>query len=150
MKYLVYLAGPITGCTYEGANDWREYAQRAFAPNIAGLSPMRGKEYLKNQGAMPHTYEHILSTQQAIMGRDMFDVRRCDMLLVNMLGAKVVSVGTVLEIGAAYALNKPVVLVMEKEGNPHDHPMVRQACAWRVEALDEGILVVNATLGVQE
>ncbi len=45
----VYLAGPISGCSYEGCTDWREQVIRDLAQaGIKGLSPMRAKEYLKD------------------------------------------------------------------------------------------------------
>ena len=45
---LVYLAGPITGLTFDGCTDWREYAKKSLAEaGIDGLSPMRAKDYLK-------------------------------------------------------------------------------------------------------
>ena len=46
-KPLVYLAGQISGLSYDGAVDWRKDAiTRLDAEGITGLSPMRGKEYL--------------------------------------------------------------------------------------------------------
>ena len=50
----VYLAGPITGLTFEGCTDWRDYAIASLADNaIKGLSPMRAKEFLKHLGPLP-------------------------------------------------------------------------------------------------
>jgi hypothetical protein len=84
------LAGPITGCSYEGATDWREYAGKRLAPEISGLSPMRGKEYLLHLQSISGTgeeYAHfgVLSLPRGIMTRDRFDCTRCDVLLVNLL-----------------------------------------------------------------
>lgn len=40
----VYLAGPITGLTFEGCKSWREYAIAKLEPRgIRGLSPLRAK-----------------------------------------------------------------------------------------------------------
>lgn len=148
IEHYVYLAGPISELTYEGATDWREHVRGQLQWNIIWLSPMRGKDYLKGEQSLPQTYDQsVLSTESGIMGRDMNDVRRSDMLLVNLLGAKRVSLGTMLEVGAAFILNKPIVLVMEPTGNPHEHPMLRRACAWRVPTVDEGIAVVKSVLG---
>jgi nucleoside 2-deoxyribosyltransferase len=146
---LLYLAGPIKGCTYHDCVDWREEVAAAMPPNVICLSPMRYKSYLEGELAIAGEYErHVLSTRQAIVARDGFDVRRADLLLVNLLGAERVSIGTVWEIGVAHALNKPMVLVMEQDGsNVHDHPMVNVcAGAFHVETLDEGIQVAQAIL----
>ena len=43
--HTVYLAGPITGLTYDGATDWRHaVAADLNSVGIKGLSPMRGKD----------------------------------------------------------------------------------------------------------
>lgn len=143
--FIVYLAGPITGCSYDGCTDWRELAMKKFPEGVVGLSPMRSKEYLIGKTTVADQYdEKVLSTQRGIFARDSWDCRRCDAILINMLGAETVSIGTVMEIAWAHAFNKPVVLVMEKEGNIHEHSMLREACPWRVETLDEGIAVIAA------
>ena len=50
----VYLAGPITGLTYDGATDWRAYAKARLAKfGIQAVSPMRAKEFLKALPSMP-------------------------------------------------------------------------------------------------
>src|SRR5271167_1832462 len=112
---LVYLAGPITGLTYEGCVDWRQKAIDYLDQfGIQGLSPLRSKDYLLQETSVADSYEEkILSTQRGIYGRDKFDCERADVVLVNVLGAKRVSIGTVMEIAWATGKNTPVVLVME-------------------------------------
>jgi hypothetical protein len=61
-----------------------------------------------------------------------------------MLGAETVSIGTVMEISWAWSFRNPIVLVMEKEGNIHEHAMIREACPFRVETLEEAIEVLAA------
>jgi hypothetical protein len=51
-----------------------------------------------------------------------------------------------IEIGWADAHRIPIILVMEKEGNIHDHPMVRECVSFRVETLDEAMAVAEAVL----
>lgn len=157
----VYLAGPITGLSYGGCTDWRKYACEQLAnTGIVGVSPLRAKDYLKNETAIGDSYEHIaLSTSRAITTRDRFDCVRADTLLVNLLGAERVSIGTVMEIAWADAARVPVVLVMEpaveentglvaSKGNVHEHAMLRECVGFRVQTLDEGLNVVKAILGV--
>ena len=145
----VYLSGPITGCSYGGCTDWRKYVAEHLARDIVAVSPLRGKEYLKTLDSMPHTLEDkAMSSQRGIMTRDRHDTSTCDATLANLLDTKIVSIGTVMEIAWADMLRKPIVLVMEKEGNLHDHPMIREAAGYRVETLDEGIVLLNALLSL--
>lgn len=143
MSYLVYLAGPITGLSYDGAVDWREHAIKTLADSgIMGLSPMRGKQYLAGKEYVADSYaEFTMSTPKAIVTRDRFDSTRCDVLLVNLLGSKKVSIGTVMEIAWADAARIPIVVVMEK-GNIHEHSMLVQVSGYVVETLEEAIQVV--------
>lgn len=152
--YTVYLAGPITGLTYDGCVDWRQNAIEELAKhNIQGLSPMRAKEFLKNKATIedtPDLEDQVLSSQRGIYGRDKFDCHRADLLIVNMLGAKKVSIGTVMEIAWAAAINTPIVLVMEEEGNIHQHMMLAEACPFRVTTLHDALRVTVAILAPQQ
>jgi nucleoside 2-deoxyribosyltransferase len=143
---LVYLAGPITGLSWGNATDWRDHARTSLAKNgINGLSPLRAKDYLAKEDAIAVQYDnYVMSTGKGITTRDRWDCLRCDALLVNLIGAKKVSIGTMMELGWASAAHKPIILCMEDEGNPHDHAMVREVCGFVVNTLDHGIEVVKA------
>jgi len=143
---IVFMSGPITGCSYAGCTLWRDYVKHCLV-GVHCLSPMRSKENLANETEIKDTYsEDVLSCDRGIMSRDLWDCRRCDIMLVNLLGTKRVSIGTVMEITCAYENRIPIVLVMEREGNPHDHSMIREAAGFRVTSLDEGMLVVKSLL----
>lgn len=152
----VYLAGPISGLDYEGATDWRERAiAELAAAGIKGLSPMRAKEYLRSAydagggfSATCEEYGHLspLSGPRGIMTRDRFDAVRCDVLLVNLLGATRVSIGTMMEIAWADLSRTPIVVAMESEGNVHEHAMLGEAIGFRCDTLDEAVHVVKAIL----
>ena len=148
--FTVYLAGPITGCTYGDCTDWRGWVIDNLPQGIVGLSPMRHKEYLleRTSGAdLGHVADQypdfVLSSQRGIFARDHWDCKRCDALLVNMQDAERVSIGTVMEIAWAHAYGKPIVLIME-DGSIHDHSMLREACPFRVKDLDEAVEVLSA------
>lgn len=146
----VYLAGPITGLSYGECTDWREYAIKELdAAGIRGVSPLRAKSYLSNEGKIADSYEQIvLSSSRGITTRDRWDATRCDVLLASLLGADRVSIGTVMEVAWADLSRIPIVLVMEKEKNLHDHAMLREVAGFRVETLEEGLNVVKAILSV--
>lgn len=147
---LVYLAGPITGMDYSGATDWREAAISELAQaGIRGLSPMRAKSYLRDQGVLgAGCYGHLnaLSSARGITTRDHFDTTRCDVLLVNLLGATKPSLGTVMEIAWAHTRHTPIVVAMEPAGNPHEHAMICEAIGFRVRTLPEALEIVKAIL----
>lgn len=145
--YLVYLAGPISGLSYDESCNWRQQVIDRLPDGIGGLSPMRAKSYLSTESSIGDQYpDWPLSTQRGIYARDIFDCHRADVVLVNLLGAEKVSIGTVMEIAWAANNNVPVVLVMEKEGNIHDHAMIREACPFRTDDLNEAIDLVSAIL----
>jgi nucleoside 2-deoxyribosyltransferase len=80
------------------------------------------------------------------MTRDYFDCQNCDVILANLLSTKIVSIGTVMECAWAYAFNKPLIMVMEEEGNLHEHAMLREATGFRVSTIDDAILIANSIL----
>jgi nucleoside 2-deoxyribosyltransferase len=151
---IVYLAGAIAGCTGADATDWRIAAGRALSQrDVETLDPMRAKAALSGQAKIStnfNDYAHngAFFTSRGIMVRDSTDVRRCDALLVNLLGLQKPSLGTIMELAWAYILNKPAVVAIERTGNPHDnHPMIHEAMPFRVETLDEAIDAVAVILG---
>ncbi len=136
----VYAAGPITGLTYQGATDWRSYLQSVFdrmSGQITVLDPMRGKAFLKNVGVIPPDgYDNQIASEKGITNRDRRDVFNSDMLIVNLVGADRVSIGTMIELGWADAKRVPIVLVIEPQGNMHDHAMVREMATYRVPSVE--------------
>lgn len=158
---LVYLSGPIAGLDHNGASSWREYVKSNLSPHIHGISPMRGKEVLVEKGKIT---SELLSTMRAshpdilnidsksITARDRNDVKRCDIMLMNMSQAssEAPSVGSSIELGWADAWDKPVVLVCPMNRSSlktmewfWDHPIAKQLVGWHVENLDTGIEIVN-------
>lgn len=149
MTKCVYLAGPITGLSYGGANEWRDaFAEQLEARGVRGLSPMRGKSYLDHEERIWDSYEDsLLSSQKSIVTRDRNDATTCDLLVVNLLGATRVSIGTMVELGWADAHRVPIVVVMEESGNPHDHAFVRELAGWRVTNLQDALTVALSVVG---
>lgn len=145
-EFLLYCAGIITGVSYGESTDWREYVAIKLPPHIKAVSPMRGKKYLANEKSIRDSYEeHALSCQKGITCRDRMDTMRCDMILVNLLGATKVSIGSVMEIAWADMCRKPIVVVMEKD-NIHQHSMIREVSGFIVSSLDEAIAIATAVL----
>ena len=150
----IYLAGPITGGSYKGVTDWRNYFSEQFSKhwNASGkievLSPMRHKDYLLQETKIGDAYEdRIMSSQRGITARDRFDTTNASLVVVNLLGATRVSIGTMIELGWADANNTPILLIMEKDGsNLHDHAMVRELAPFWTDNLDEAIMIAGKIL----
>lgn len=135
----IYLAGPITGLSYAEAVERRQWV--ADVLRRAGFtvrSPMRGKEFLRSvQQLGPNGYTGTNSAQ-AIFCRDTNDVLNSDVVLVDLTGAKQISLGTVFELGLAWAVRKYIVVVMER-GGVHEHLFAEQAASIRFENLESAV-----------
>jgi nucleoside 2-deoxyribosyltransferase len=147
----VYLAGPIAGMTEREAKEWRSDAIDYFRKNgITGISPLR------NEPAEHGKYGDALSwvgkaaaEGQAIAAKNMFDVRACDMTLIYLPKAANdmrPSYGTVIELGWARILDKPVVLVSD-DPVVMAHPCINTCVGWKVETLAAGFVLVVEILG---
>jgi len=151
MKYKIYLAGPITGLTFGGATEWREEVMRRVTMEVLPFdcfSPLRGKAYLKQErGAIKDVerLDSLLSSSAKILFRDSHDVRTADAMLVNLLGADKVSIGTVMEIAWAYEHRVPTILMMEA-GNIHDHRMIVAACPYIAPNVDTAMFMLKQIL----
>jgi nucleoside 2-deoxyribosyltransferase len=148
MHKKVYLAGPIGGSTYDEAQNWRmdlDYLLQSSSNGaIRGYSPLRGKGALKSAGPLTtsaYPFYSPMATSKAILTRDFNDCRTADLVIANLLphdnGAPP-SLGTVMEIGFAYALQVPILAICAYAGNPvANHAMVKSAVGFWAESLDE-------------
>lgn len=154
MNPSVYLAGPITGLTYDGGNDWRDAVRIELEDvGIDAWSPLRAKQFLRAIGVLDAagTKESAyiglnpLSEPKGITARDRFDTMRSDLVVMNLLGAERVSIGTMIEAGWADAARVPLVVAME-EDNIHRHAMLNEVAGFIVPTLEEAVAVVKAIL----
>ena len=121
----VYCARPISGCSFdEVVNYYQDTVDCLKGMGYDVLYPMCGKSYLRNEVEFKaHGYDHPLSTNHAIVERDHWMTQSCDILLVYLIGAKTVSIGTVAEMSWAHHMGKHTVVMMEP-GNIHQHAFV--------------------------
>lgn len=143
----VYLAGPIAGKSYDEATNWRTEVHQALRnTNIHVLSPLRNSEELEGINELTDSYSKSeFYNLDAVNINDYNDVKRADALLVNLLGAKKVSIGTVMEIAWAKSMQKPIIIIIEDEGNLHDHGMLMYGII-RTNSVENGIKHVKRTL----
>lgn len=143
----VYLAGPIAGKTYEDANEWRNIAGAYLSQfDIEAYSPMRGKEFLRGERITIDTYDNVVATDKGIVARDRYDVKNCDVMIVNFTDAEYCSVGTPVELGWADAWRKPIIVVMPDDTNPYYHPFTRELADYVVEDLQDALEIAVSIL----
>ena len=148
---VVYLAGPILGETYTDCRfGWRQTVAMAMLPGITVLSPMRHEGHLSEHvgpidDEVINLAEHLFSESKIIFAKDVLDIRSCDIMLANFLGATRPSLGTVSEIGMAYILNKTIITVME-DTNIHLHPFMLEPSALVLDNLPDAITAINSLL----
>ena len=132
---IVYLAGPIVGHTHEEAFGWRERMADALQNmNIVAIVPGADCE-LGEDGVLREAQRKVgLRAASA----DNAAIKYSDVVLVNLLGAHRVSIGTMVELGWAREMNKPVLTVLEK-GGLHDHPFVEWCSTVVVSTLEQAL-----------
>ena len=113
----VYLAGQITGLSYDEASAWRnEATDYLTAMGFSVFNPLRDRDM-----AAPPSYVVPFK-------RDVEDIKQADYVLAYQLE----SVGTLIELGMAYAQGKYIVLVA-----PSTHPFLQGVAGAVVSSLDE-------------
>ena len=147
----VYLSGPISGLMYdEAALGWRRDVTLILeAAGAVVLDPtkLETEHYTLKEPISPLAdQQSVLLNWKSITTKDRFYVQETDVVLMNLLGATRVSIGSMLELGWADLLRKPVVLVMESEGNMHNHAMVREMVGFHTASLDQGVHLIRTLL----
>ena len=135
-RIYVYLAGPVSGVSGEAANSWRDIIQNALQtihPNIRGVSPVRyepvmdGEDYLR-------VGDYSLELALQITAKNRLDVKRSDIVLAYM---PTLSSGTFQEIGWAFGMEKPIILVSPLP-EVLEHPVIMGSCPWRFDSKQQG------------
>jgi hypothetical protein len=152
----LFLSGPITGLSYRGACDWRTHVRSRLgveAPHVECGDPMRGRRHLADVERIDtESHKNGLLDGHAAVARDLWDVDRCDVLLMNLTGACDVSIGSMVELGRASSKGKFVIVVLpsdelgEEAGpnrNPHDHLFIHELASVVVDTVDEALYVVT-------
>lgn len=153
MKPLIYMSCPMSGLTADEASAWIAAAREIIDPRASLLSPIR-KERCENPshafGNFPSS--SMFGSDRAITASDRFDVMRSDMVICNLLHAKKVSIGAMIELGWADMGRKPIITILPRRGLEinglpvHDHPMVRDISSWVVHSIEEAAQIVNTVL----
>lgn len=165
MRKTVYLAGPITGLTFEEAKGWRDDVTQQLGDTWHCLSPLRGKEHCDlGSEPLPSNFD---GGGDAVR-RDLHDIRRSQAVLLNLLDTPIPSIGTMCELGYAKGYAAPelfcatVITVLsptyQERGrsgghidpfvarhfpNPHEHVFVRELSDIVVSTLHEAVTILK-------
>lgn len=147
MSKFIYLAGPINGCEEGEAKEWRKYVQSKFNKGIVGINPLRCEPPAAcSTGKYAATYsDPKYGLARAIHGKNWLDTVACDFVLAYLpkfANDRRPSYGTVMEIGWASAMKKPICLVTD-DPVIVAHPVVNTAANWILNTLDESVELVN-------
>ena len=154
-KRRVYLAGPITGLTYDRARySWRTIFSDIL--NVGGFdhiecySPMRAKDILKDFGVLTAGKgypEDAMTSPSGITTRDRSDLKNSDAMVACFLDSQDrLSGGTFIEYGWADAWRIPIIGIGFRDDPNLAHLMARDIIGYRVDTLEEGAAILGALL----
>jgi len=125
---VIYLAGPIIGQTWHEMNGWREdVGDKLRSYGYKVLSPLSGEKMLWPDEKMD---VKTAKRMPAGLGRATWSVDRArvqssDICLFNFVGAKKVSIGSIIELSWCFEWRKLAIVVMNRR-NVHRHPWVKE------------------------
>lgn len=156
MSKIVYLSGPITGLTYKEARfGWRKTFIKWLDDGITVLSPMRHEGHLAEMKKLPiepdNLPTHLFSHPKMIVTKDFMDIDACDIMVVNLLEAKKVSQGTLIEYGYARKAGKTIITVANvvdevSIDKMHNSPFLGVISDVVVPTLKDAAIIVNSLL----
>lgn len=147
MSKSIYLAGPIGGLNKGEANNWRDDTIVSLANmGMRGISPLRCEPLIGERYNVTGYLDPKFGTDRAIASKNLLDVQSCDLTLCHfpqdLTDAYGVSLGTVVELAWAKALNKPTILVSTHE-RLTKHPVIGACAGWILPTLDDALEVIE-------
>jgi len=119
-KPYAYLAGKMSGLSYQRSIAWRKQLAEMLEPAFTVLSPMRGQAKIGFEDACAGACNSGFE-----LTRDITDIERSDVIVARFGLNEPVSFGTGVELGTCIPLRKPVVFVFEPGDNLLQHPFVK-------------------------
>ena len=143
----IYLAGPIFNCTVGEANDWRANFKARLPEGIHGISPLRCEPLIGERYGLSYD-DPRFGTAKAISSKNWYDVQNCDITLAYLSNpnGNTPSYGTIMEIGAALAFNKPVIVVTT-DPIMAKHPLTLGKAGWIFDNFDDAYDLVVGLFG---
>jgi nucleoside 2-deoxyribosyltransferase len=126
MTYKVYLAGPITGLTFQQGNQWREeLALELNKLNIECFNPLAPDKEFDDGRVIKHTDFPKDTTAKDIFRRDVLWILESNLVVANF-NAPHFSPGTMWELGYAFGHGIPVLAF--GKSSQLSHPFVCMPC----------------------
>ena len=150
LKKYIYLAGPIAGLNEQEATEWRNDVKNILPYGIIGISPLRcepvkeGMTYTDDSATDP-----MWSDARAINAKNWLDTESCDLVLAylpKVMNDRRPSIGTIIEIGWAIGLRKPLIVVSDDE-QYMEHPLIQRNASWRLDNLPDAVEVITGLFG---
>ena len=125
----IYCARPMSGVPFaEIFAYYDDIVVRLESLGYRVLTPVIGQGSMRRYGSdSPFGGENALRTTHALFRRDRWFVQQWDVLYVNLLGAKRVSIGCCFELAWACDNGKHVVVVMENGAATENGEVTRDA-----------------------
>lgn len=126
-KLKIYLAGAMTGLTWEEQNEWRE----EIIDKLNDFKCINPCNY--------YNFEQIVhDSELEVMRFDLRLLKRCDLIIAKI---DTDSIGTTMEIAIAYDENIPIIGLNLQ--NKELHPWIKSSCDKIFNNIDELIDYVN-------
>jgi hypothetical protein len=124
----IYCVHPISGlCADDVFTYYEETKSTMEKLGYDVFVPMFGKGFMRTETEFKaHDYSSPLTKNHSIFNRDKWMVKQSDILYANFMGAKNISIGSMMELAWGSDSDKQVVVVME-EDNVHMHAFVLEA-----------------------
>lgn len=129
---IIYLGGAIHNLNFDEANDWRIQATNLLEEHgHIILNPLRGRLWRNAK-------EQSQFTVNEIVHRDLVDVKKADILLVNLAREDANYIGTTVEMTKARDWNKFIIVVIgdRKEYSPWVEYLATKICKTVEEACE--------------
>lgn len=136
----IYLAGKMSGLSYEDMNDWRlqitrDLESNIFTTHVKTINPVSYFNFEEKR------YQNELE----IMKFDLSKVKSSDLVVVNLDGLHT-SVGTMIECYEAYKNDIPVLAFGCKKDYESLHPWIK-CCITRYDNYDDCIEYIRDFYG---
>jgi nucleoside 2-deoxyribosyltransferase len=127
------MSGPDTCLYFENLHKHLSHQGWLVFQPMTGKGEIRFEKEYKAEG-----YTNPISSNHAIIERDMWMVRQSDVVLVDLYHSTYASIGCIMELAWAHLLGKHTVVVMEP-GNNHRHAFMIEAADIIFEDLSQAL-----------
>lgn len=146
-SYCVYLAGPIEAYLDKESPYsiiWREIIKELFNEEPSFVWDIRdpnngkhdGEKYVRNE-SNEHYYNPYILFRTYLK-----NIAEADFVVVNLLDYTNLSVGTMFEMGYAFALNKPIICICEEGSKVKSHSFIQQSVKVFAKSLEEVVNII--------